>query len=57
MDNQNNNRIRIELGQARKVNVLASDIIKKFRTKQDRIAFCKENSKLFLLIFRFIFSR
>ena len=28
MDNQNNNRIRIELGQARKVNVLASDIIK-----------------------------
>ena len=30
MDNQNNNRIRIELGQARKVNVLASDIIKKF---------------------------
>ena len=45
MDNQNNNRIRIELGHPRKVNVLASDIIKKFRTKQDRIAFCKENGK------------
>lgn len=45
MDNQNNNHIRMEVGITRKITVLASDIIKKFRTKQDRIAFCKENSK------------
>lgn len=29
----------------RKVKVRASDIIKKFKTIQDRQAFCKENSK------------
>jgi len=57
MDNQNNNHIRINVGIPRKVNVLASDIIKKFRTKQDRIAFCKENSKYILLIRRFVLSR
>ena len=28
-----------------KLKILASKIIKKFKTKKDRISFCKENSK------------
>jgi hypothetical protein len=44
MENKENNHIDIGEGIRRKVTVLASDIIKKFRTKKDRIAFCKENS-------------
>lgn len=45
MENQDNNHINIEEGMHRKITVPASEIIKKFRTKQDRKAFCKENSK------------
>ena len=51
MDNQSNNHIHINAGINRKITVLASDIIKKFKTKKDRIAFCKENSKIFFYIF------
>ena len=47
MEKQSSNHIRIDSGISRKVTVLASDIIKKFKTKNDRIAFCKENSKIF----------
>lgn len=49
MDIQNSNHIRIDTGINRKITVLASDIIKKFKTKKDRIAFCKENSEIFFL--------
>ena len=41
----------------RKVKVRASDIIKKFKSIQDRQAFCKENSKLNNEYKRFNFSK
>ena len=45
MENQYNNHINTEEETHRKITVPASEIIKKFRTKQDRKAFCKENSR------------
>ena len=52
MNDARNNNININIELNRKITVLASDIIKKFKTKQDRIAFCKENSKSKYIIFK-----
>ena len=57
MEINNDNKIRIEKGIQRKIVVPASEIIKKFRTKNDRQAFCKENSNYIHIMHRFIFSR
>jgi len=46
MEINENNNIRIGDGMQRRVVVPASEIIKKFRTKRDRQAFCKENSMI-----------
>ena len=51
MSDARNNNININIEVNRKITVLASDIIKKFKTKQDRISFCKENSKSKYIIF------
>jgi hypothetical protein len=45
MEESSGSHIRIEPQINRKVHVRDSEIIKKFRTLQDRQAFCKENSK------------
>jgi len=52
MSEARNNSININIEINKKISVLASDIIKKFKTKQDRIAFCKENSKIKYIIFK-----
>ena len=57
MEEPGENHIRIEPKINRKVHVRASEIIKKFRTLNDRKAFCKENSKSKLLIRRPFFSK
>lgn len=44
MEDSGSNRININEGISRELPVLASEIIKKFKTKQDRQSFCKENS-------------
>ena len=57
MEESASNHIRIEPQVNRKVHVRSSEILKKFRTLHDRIAFCKENSKSKFLIARPIFSK
>lgn len=52
MEDSGVSNIRMELRINNKVHVRASEIIKKFRTLYDRKAFCKENSKKKLLIYR-----
>ena len=38
-------------GNQRKVIILSSKIIKKLRTKEDRLNFCRENNVLIFIIF------
>ena len=48
MEIQENNNIRIGDDIQRRLVVPASEIIKKFRTKRDRQAFCKENIMIYI---------
>ena len=56
MEEQEINHINIIPQRHNKITVKASEIIRKFRSFRDRESFCKENSKLFLLIFRPVLS-
>jgi len=44
------------IGDEVKVTVRVSDLVKKFKTRQDIYDYCREQSNYFLLIFRFLFS-
>jgi len=38
-----------------KITIRVSDLVKKFKTRQDIYDYCREQSNYFLLIFRFLF--